>query len=532
MRAREVVVHRERFAIDGGGVAGRVRAAVQRDPTQRLAGRAVAVHVQRRVHRRSSSPPTSRRTGAATACRRRSGRHRARARPWRWSSAWVDSHTVRKHSTCRHRPDATASIAFDDRARLPGRLRSAADPRRAQAQGVLHRGDAALRVAAGTAAAARVGREPVDVVASEAGVVDGTQAGLDGERERVAHQPATELATSRSPRWPPCPRTCRATPSGARAAWSRLRPAADRARDRRWARTAGARRRRAARTPPPPACPDAPSPGAHPTTFVVRRTRSSSSSATIAMTYGGAIAGSHWCTFTVHPTTVPRPETSTTSISVEWQYGQTGVGGKSSAPHGMLRCTRSTPSRPAVQKNSFSGVSSGSGTRLAGAHRHSSSTHDTVMAMVQPPTGTVTFLFTDLEGSTRLWQEHPEAMQRASARHDELVRDAIEAHDGYVVKTTGDGFHAAFATRARSGRRCGRRPSSRCGAEPWEATGPLRVRMGIHSGPAEVRDGDYYGTRGEPGGAADVRRARRADRRVARDRGAGPRRRGRAGRPG
>ena len=101
--------------------------------------------------------------------------------------------------------------------------------------------------------------------------------------------------------------------------------------------------------------------GAHPTTFVVSRTRSSSSSATIAMTYGGLIAGSHWWTFTVYPTTVARPDTSTTSISVEWQYGQTGVGGKSNAPHGMLRCTRNTPSLPAVQKNSFSGVSSGRG---------------------------------------------------------------------------------------------------------------------------------------------------------------------------
>jgi class 3 adenylate cyclase len=62
------------------------------------------------------------------------------------------------------------------------------------------------------------------------------------------------------------------------------------------------------------------------------------------------------------------------------------------------------------------------------------------------PSGTVTFLFTDLEGSTRLWQEHPEAMKGALARHDVIVRDVIEAHGGYVVKTTGDGFHAAFAT--------------------------------------------------------------------------------------
>src|SRR4029079_4747155 len=62
------------------------------------------------------------------------------------------------------------------------------------------------------------------------------------------------------------------------------------------------------------------------------------------------------------------------------------------------------------------------------------------------PSGTVTFLFTDLEGSTRLWEEHPDAMRDALARHDEILRAAIESHSGYVVKTTGDGFHAAFAT--------------------------------------------------------------------------------------
>ena len=69
------------------------------------------------------------------------------------------------------------------------------------------------------------------------------------------------------------------------------------------------------------------------------------------------------------------------------------------------------------------------------------------------PSGTVTFLFTDIEGSTRLWEEHPDAMRDALARHDELVREAIEAHGGYVVKTTGDGFHAAFADRGCRGRR-------------------------------------------------------------------------------
>jgi class 3 adenylate cyclase len=57
------------------------------------------------------------------------------------------------------------------------------------------------------------------------------------------------------------------------------------------------------------------------------------------------------------------------------------------------------------------------------------------------PTGTVTFLFTDIEGSTRLWEQHPDAMKGALARHDEIVHGAVEAHRGHVVKTTGDGVH-------------------------------------------------------------------------------------------
>src|SRR4249920_1093151 len=62
------------------------------------------------------------------------------------------------------------------------------------------------------------------------------------------------------------------------------------------------------------------------------------------------------------------------------------------------------------------------------------------------PTGTITFLFTDVEGSTRLWEAHPDVMHDVLARHDEILRGAIESHAGYVVKTTGDGFHAAFGT--------------------------------------------------------------------------------------
>ena len=108
------------------------------------------------------------------------------------------------------------------------------------------------------------------------------------------------------------------------------------------------------------------------------------------------------------------------------------------------------------------------------------------------PTGTVTFLFTDLEASTRLWQEHPDAMQGALARHDEIVREAIEASGGCVVKTTGDGFHAVFATAhdAVLGAIDAQRAIE---AETWDQIGAFRVRMGLHTGEAGQRDGDYYG---------------------------------------
>ena len=66
--------------------------------------------------------------------------------------------------------------------------------------------------------------------------------------------------------------------------------------------------------------------------------------------------------------------------------------------------------------------------------------------MTPLPSGTVTFLFTDLEGSTGKWEKHPDAMRDALARHDAILRETVEAHDGHVVKSTGDGIHAVFAS--------------------------------------------------------------------------------------
>src|SRR6266540_4560170 len=108
------------------------------------------------------------------------------------------------------------------------------------------------------------------------------------------------------------------------------------------------------------------------------------------------------------------------------------------------------------------------------------------------PTGAVTFLFTDLGSSTRLWDEHPEAMRSALARHDTILRASVERHHGHVVKTTGDGVHAVFADPALAvdAATAGQRELA---AEVWELPEPLRVRIGIHTGPAELRGGDYYG---------------------------------------
>jgi predicted ATPase/class 3 adenylate cyclase len=108
------------------------------------------------------------------------------------------------------------------------------------------------------------------------------------------------------------------------------------------------------------------------------------------------------------------------------------------------------------------------------------------------PSGTVTFLFTDLENSTRLWEEHPEAMKVALTHHDEIVRSAIESRHGHVVKATGDGFHGAFHS-AHDAFDAALDAQVALSSETWREMGPLRVRMGIHTGESQERDGDYFG---------------------------------------
>ena len=103
--------------------------------------------------------------------------------------------------------------------------------------------------------------------------------------------------------------------------------------------------------------------------------------------------------------------------------------------------------------------------------------------MADRPSGTVTFLFTDIEGSTRRWEEEPDAMQMALAAHDEVLRAAIEARRGWLFKHTGDGAYAAFASA---------RAAVEAAIEAQRAL-ELPVRMGIATGEAELRGDDYFG---------------------------------------
>jgi predicted ATPase/class 3 adenylate cyclase len=110
----------------------------------------------------------------------------------------------------------------------------------------------------------------------------------------------------------------------------------------------------------------------------------------------------------------------------------------------------------------------------------------------EPAPQTLTFLFTDLMGSTRLWERFSDAMKPALARHDAILRAAVEGSNGQVIKTTGDGLMAIFSSVAGAVSAC---VTAQRGLmeEPWGETGALRVRMGLHSGEAETRVGDYFG---------------------------------------
>src|SRR5258707_14573775 len=104
--------------------------------------------------------------------------------------------------------------------------------------------------------------------------------------------------------------------------------------------------------------------------------------------------------------------------------------------------------------------------------------------MTNPPTGTVTFLFTDIEGSTKRWEAHPEAMHAALARHDVILRGVIESQGGYVFKTIGDAFCAAFHTTLQA-LKAALNAQQGLLSEQWPGeTGQLTVRIALHVGAA------------------------------------------------
>jgi len=110
---------------------------------------------------------------------------------------------------------------------------------------------------------------------------------------------------------------------------------------------------------------------------------------------------------------------------------------------------------------------------------------------VAVPSGVVSFLFTDVEGSTRLWESDRDAMAASLARHDEILREVVESRSGHVFSTAGDAFAVAFPSAASA-------VEAAIDAQLWLNRAdwpgpPITVRMGIHTGTAEERDGDYFG---------------------------------------
>src|SRR5437868_422156 len=110
------------------------------------------------------------------------------------------------------------------------------------------------------------------------------------------------------------------------------------------------------------------------------------------------------------------------------------------------------------------------------------------------PEGTLVFVLTDLEASTRAWESSPAAMRHAMARHDEIVADAVRRHRGVDVHSgrAGDSTLTVFH-RATDAAACAVSIQRAFSKEPWAADTALRIRIAIHAGEAELREGQYYG---------------------------------------
>ena len=110
------------------------------------------------------------------------------------------------------------------------------------------------------------------------------------------------------------------------------------------------------------------------------------------------------------------------------------------------------------------------------------------------PTGVITYLFTDVEGSTQLWQQYSDRMSEVLTRHDALITAVVEDHGGMVVRSRGEGdsLFAVFV-RARDDVAASCAIQLEILKEPWPAALSIKVRMALHTGESELREHDYYG---------------------------------------
>ena len=108
------------------------------------------------------------------------------------------------------------------------------------------------------------------------------------------------------------------------------------------------------------------------------------------------------------------------------------------------------------------------------------------------PTGTVTFLFSDVVGSTRAWAGDPAGMSLSLRQHDTVCRGAVQDHGGHVFSVAGDSFGVAFQ-RAGAAVACAQQIQDDLVATEWGRGPVLAVRIGLHLGEAEERDGNYFG---------------------------------------
>src|SRR6266700_1545240 len=109
--------------------------------------------------------------------------------------------------------------------------------------------------------------------------------------------------------------------------------------------------------------------------------------------------------------------------------------------------------------------------------------------------GVVTFVFTDVQGSTRMWEESPKAMAQALGQHDEIIDEAVEAHGGVSVKPRGEGDSRflVFSDAGDALRAIAQIQAGLASAE-WATPTPIRIRAALHTGTADLQLGDYYGT--------------------------------------